>query len=89
MPNRKFWSRPKIAMITKGVASRSQGVCGPARVLERAATGAVTAAVPISNHAQDHDHDQQVVSSDPALRKRLRIHGLHEGNSAFSRTEQG
>jgi hypothetical protein len=57
--------------------------------LKRAATGAVTAAVPISKHAQDHDHDQQVVSSDPALRKRLRIHGIHEGNSAFSRTEQG
>lgn len=36
--------------------------------LKRAATGAATAAIPSDMHAQEHDHDHQVVPSDPALR---------------------
>jgi len=36
--------------------------------LKGAATGAVAAAVPTPMHAQDHEHEHQVVPSDPALR---------------------
>src|SRR5581483_2703949 len=35
---------------------------------KRAATGAAAAAIPGDMHAQEHDHDHQVVPSDPALR---------------------
>ena len=38
------------------------------RFLKSAATGAAAAAMPNSMHAQNHDHDHQVVPSDPALR---------------------
>ena len=40
------------------------------KFLQGAATGAVAAVVPAAAHAQDrkHDHDHQVVPSDPALR---------------------
>ena len=36
--------------------------------LKRAATGVAGAAIPSEMHAQEHDHDHQVVPSDPALR---------------------
>jgi nitrile hydratase subunit alpha len=36
--------------------------------LKSAATGAAAAAVPSTMHAQQHEHDHQVVPSDPALR---------------------